>query len=376
MVFGKKFIPLSKKTLVVGQPAIFPVFNKHGQLLLEKGVLLSEKNISSLDEQDEIFTLSNEFQTASSKRNEKEKDGAYHLPAPYKRLSSIEDLLSDVYMNPGQATALSKILTASNRLKMICEKSPDASIAKIILDDNSNYAVRHSVHTAILCCLSALHLEWSDESIRTLVSAALTMNLSLGFMQDILIDQKEPLTDEQKQKINEHPVESARLLQEMGVHNSEWLAYVTRHHECVDGSGYPNGLTESQIPMGALIISLSDIYCAKVSGRSYRQPIFANIAVRDIYLTKDQVSKGTLIEVFVKILGLYPPGSFVKLASNETGIVVKRGDRVDGPVVQLVTLGEKETVVSSVKRQTDKKGYQVTAIIPPYKVDCEAIWKN
>ena len=379
-MFGRRFIPISRHTLVSGQPVIFPVYNKNGQLLLDKGVIVSEQNLQTLADVDEIFTLNQEYQTASSKRNEREKNTAYHLPSPQKRLTSIEDLLSEVYVNPQHATSLSKILTATNRLKMICEKSPDAAIAKIILDDNENYTVRHSVHTAILSCLSALHLEWEDEDIRTLISAALTMNISLGFMQDILVEQAEPLTSEQKDKIQTHPQDSADLLHEMGVQNMEWIEIVAKHHECIDGTGYPASLIQDEIPMGALIVSLSDIYCAKVSGRSYRQPIFTNVAVRDIYLVKDQLSRGTLIEIFVKILGLYPPGCFVKLASNELGLVVKRGNRVDTPVVQVLNITEKDKSLSNIKRRTDQEKFQITAIVPSdmmsIPMEYDQIWKN
>lgn len=357
---------------------IFPVYNKHGHLLVDKGVIVTEQNLDTLKEYDEIFTLNKEYETAAGKQ--KEDSQAYLLPSPQKRLTGIEDMLSEVFTNPQHPAARSKILTATNRLKMICEKSPDAAIAKIILDDNSNYTVRHSVHTAILSCLSGLHLEWSDEDIRDLVSAALTMNISMGFLQDILVDQKEPLTAEQREIINKHPTESAELLRDMGVQNVQWIEFVAKHHESIDGRGYPEGITEDAIPLGALVVSLSDIYCAKVSGRSYRQPTYANIAVRDIYLVKDQHSRGTLTEVFVKILGLYPPGCFVKLASNEIGLVIKRGSRVDTPIVQILSVNNnKEVSFTNVKRRTDQKRFEVTAILPvdslTVLLDYDEIWK-
>ena len=378
-MFGRRLIPLSKHSLVAGQPVIFPVYNKQGQLLVDKGVIVTEQNLETLKEFDEVFTLDREFETASGSQKEKDESKAYLLPSPQKRLTGIEEMLSEVFMNPEHPAARSKILTATNRLKMICEKSPDAAIAKIILDDNNNYTVRHSVHTAILSCLTGLHLKWSDEDIRNLISAALTMNISMGFLQDILVDQQEPLTTEQQQAINVHPRESAELLREMGVQNVQWVEFVDKHHECIDGCGYPEGLKEDDIPLGALIISLSDIYCAKVSGRSYRQPIFTNIAARDIYLVKDQHSRGTLIEVFVKILGLYPPGCFVRLASNELGLVVKRGSRVDTPVVQVLSVQDKEISFSNLKRRTDQKKFEVTAILPAdsfkLTLDFDEVWK-
>ncbi len=379
-MFGRKFVPLSKKALVSGQPAMFPVYDKNGQLLLKKGELLNEFCIKSLNENQELFTLLQDFRTATSQSNEREKDAAYHLPSPQKRLTSVENLLTEVYQSPTHSSSLSKLLAVTSRLKMICEKSPDASIAKIILDDNKNYTVRHAIHTAILSCLTALHLEWEEEDIRAIISAALTMNLSLGFMQDALVDQQEPLSQEQQEKIKQHPEESAKLLRHMGVKNPLWIDCVLKHHECLDGSGYPNAISNDQMPSAAIIISLSDIYCAKVSGRGYRHPIFANIAAKDIYLVENQLSRGTLIEVFVKLLGLYPPGCFVRLASDEVGVVVKRGERVDSPVVQLLNWKDKENFISTTLRDTAQRSFSVKTIIPPQQVvtamDYDLIWKN
>lgn len=378
-MFSRKHIPLSKSALAVGQPVIFPIYNKQGQLLLEKGQLLNEREMKILEDYPELFTMIEDFQTAKTRLN-KDLDTAYHLPSPQKRLATVEDLITEVYAKPTHSVSFSKILTATNRLKVICEKSPDASLAKIILDDNQNYTVRHSIHTAILSCLTAMHLEWNEEQVREIVSAALTMNISLGFMQDKLAFQQESLTEDQQEAIAVHPTESAKMLRHLGVHNSNWLDFVAKHHECIDGSGYPNKYAGDQLPMGALILSLSDIYCAKVSGRSYRQPIFANIAARDIYLVKDQLSRGTLIEVFVKILGLYPPGCFVRLMNDEIGIVIKRGERVDTPMVQVLDSSDTKSFVTDIKRKTSEKKYSIKSIIPPDQIEkainYDSIWKT
>ena len=165
----------------------------------------------------------------------------------------------------------------------------------------------------------------------------------------------------------------------MGVQTAAWLECVRKHHEAIDGSGYPQGCLENEIPLAASLVSLADIYCAKVSGRSYRQPIFANVAARDIFLVKDQYSQGTIIEVFVRALGLYPPGCMVRLANDEIGIVVKRGERVDTPVIQVVSLENGSAILTNVRRQTKQPQFAVKSIIPTdsieSKIDYDFVWK-
>lgn len=378
-MLGNKYVSLSKSAVQADQPLLFPVYNQQGTLLAEKGMTLSETQIKTLITTTEIYTLHRSLRSAvTSGTDRDESEAILRLPPPLKRLSDIEKILHSIYKNPNNGTTLSKILTVINRLQIICMKSPDAAIAKIITDSNENYAVRHALHTAILCELTATHLEWPLERKRNLLGAALTMNISLGFMQDDLLDQPQPLSLEQQKTINEHPTKSVEMLRHIGVQNIHWLELVSKHHETIDGNGYPNGWHRKNIPLGALIISLSDIYCAKVSGRNYREPIYANVATRDIFLEKDHTEKGTLIEIFVKILGLYPPGCFVRLKSNEIGIVVARGERIDTPIVKILSENSSDPFERKIKRHTSDKNYAVKEIIPSktlnVNIEHDSIW--
>ena len=361
----KKFSPLSKLAIKPDQPLIFPVFNKQGTLLAEKGTLLSSEQVEKILNLDEIFTKDRALKSALTGRNntKDESNVIYKMAPPLKRLTALEKILHEINDHPEDPLSQSKLLTAVNRLQSICEKSPDAAIAKIITDDNKDYAIRHAIHTAILCELSGQHLNWEADERRHIIGAALTMNISLGYLQNKLLDQAQPLSLDQQKIIHEHPGKSVQMLKKMGISNPTWLELVEKHHENIEGTGYPSGLTQSDIPMAASLISLSDVYCAKVTGRSYREPIFANVAARDIYLEKDQSQQGTLIEVFVKLLGIYPPGCIVKLKSNEVGIVTRRGERVDTPEVMIINDAKNESLMFKVKRQTSQKNYAIQSIV-------------
>ncbi|MDH5257681.1 MAG: HD domain-containing protein [Gammaproteobacteria bacterium] len=375
-----KYSPLSKLAVKADQPLLFPVYNKQGTLLAEKGTILSGEQVEKITSLDEIFTQDRALKSAlvSDGKAHDESSAVYKLPPPFKRLSALEKILHEIYDNPQDTISRSKVLTMINRLQTICEKSPDAAIAKIITDDNSDYAIKHAIHTAILCELSGQYLNWEPEERRHIIGAALTMNISLGYMQNKLLDQPQPLSLEQQQIIHDHPADSVAMLKKMGITNPTWLELVGKHHESIDGTGYPAGLQGKDIPLAASLISLSDVYCAKVTGRSYREPIFANVAARDIYLEKDQSHAGTLIEVFVKLLGIYPPGCTVKLKSNEVGIVLKRGERVDTPEVLVLNDSKNESIMFKVKRQTNQKNYAIQSIVhtdsKTNRVDYDDIW--
>ena len=377
-----KFSPLSKLAVKPEQPLLYPVFNKHGTLLAEKGTQLSLEQVQKIVGLEEIFTHERALTSAlvGTNGSNDESHAVFKLAPPFKRIIGLEKILHEIYERPEDSINQSKILTMITRLQTICEKSPDAAIAKIITDDNSNYAIKHAIHTAILCELSGQYLNWDLEKRRNIAGAALTMNVSLGYLQNKLLDQPQPLSLEQQQIIHDHPEDSVTMLKKMGVSNTTWLELVLKHHENIDGTGYPSGLIHKDIPMAASLITLSDIYCAKVTGRSYREPIFANIAVRDIYLEKDQAQQGTLIETFVKLLGIFPPGCIVKLKSDEVGIVTRRGNKVDTPEVMILNDAKNGSLMFKVIRDTSKKNYAIKSIVHSgrehKKLNYNDIWTN
>lgn len=374
----KKLVPISKAFIRPDQPLLFPLYREDGALLAEKGIILSENQVKAIVAE-ETFTVDYELVSAVyGQKDRGESVPDYRMPSTFERLRQIEQIVQSVYEDPLQNTNLSRLLTAVGRITNVCQQSPDACLAKIILDDKKRYTVQHTVHTAILTVLVAQFLGWRMETIRALAGASLTMNVAMGFLQDDLQKHSGELPSDQKDIIRFHPTKSVQLLTQIGVRDKTWLEIVEKHHENVDGSGYPNKLKAEDIPLEASLLHLADIYCAKITGRTYREPMIPNVAARDIFLNKDNHPKGTLIEIFVKVIGLYPPGCLIKLNNGEVGVVVKRGGRVDTPIVKALFNPQGGALSKPITRNTDQKPTAIKEILahdPTRKdIDFEKLW--
>jgi HD-GYP domain-containing protein (c-di-GMP phosphodiesterase class II) len=106
-----------------------------------------------------------------------------------------------------------------------------------------------------------------------LMAAALTMNIGMLSLQEVLYQQEKDLTSEQKQLIDSHPAQSVVMLHEAIVTDRLWLKCVLAHHEKIDGTAYPNQLSGEQYYEETQLITLADQYCARLSPRAYRQPL-------------------------------------------------------------------------------------------------------
>ena len=96
------------------------------------------------------------------------------------------------------------------------------------------------------------------------------------------------------------------------------------HHERYDGSGYPQKLSENDIPLLATIAGLVDCYQAGTSARPYRKAKTSFAMLMELYGERDRGFPGAVIEQFIQCIGIFPIGSFVQLNTREVGVVVQR----------------------------------------------------
>ncbi len=257
--------------------------------------------------------------------------------------------------------------------------SEDLALASIQLNHESgSYAVRHCVDTAILAMIVAKTMSKSEQEIQDVAAAALTMNISMIDIQEKLQNQKEVLTDADKAAIHNHPISSIDALFEAGIEDTEWLMYILLHHEHEDGSGYPVGTVKGEIPQNAKILSLADGFCARISSRGYRKSTLPSVALRDIFIANGAQVDATLGAYFIKVLGLYPPGTFVNLNNKEIAIVSQRGATHSSCVAFSLVRPSGELYSSPIKRDTSVDAYKIIEAIHPIDaavhVNLQQIW--
>jgi HD-GYP domain-containing protein (c-di-GMP phosphodiesterase class II) len=130
---------------------------------------------------------------------------------------------------------------------------------------------RHSRRVADLSYALGQACGMPARELRTLRVAALLHDM--GKIDDRffhIVHSRQRLTDEQKAEIKHHPHESAHILSPLEPLHPGIRAIVSSHHECWDGSGYPAGIPDEQIPLGARIIAISDAFDAMTQPRKYR----------------------------------------------------------------------------------------------------------
>ena len=271
-----------------------------------------------------------------------------------------------------------KTTTIAKTIQKACEIDEEAAIASIFVGLEGRYPVVHPIQTAVLCEIVAKHFGRPEDERQLLVAAAITMNISMVNLQNKLHMQKEPLTEAQQQELNKHPQESCDLLKQKGVTDPVWLNAVLQHHERVDGSGYAQGLSGAAIIPAARLIKLADVYCSLVTGRAYRPAMLQNLAMREVFLQRGKQIDPVMTDQFVKVVGIYPPGTFLRLMNGEIAMATRRGKTSALPMVQSVAGPRGAPLSVYIKRDCSQEKFAIREAISKedacIKVNRYALW--
>ena len=352
-----------------GLPLAWSIRDENGKLLLARGHRVTDAAMLSTLLSRGMFVDAAELRAAlgASSAVTKPKEGFFGR----WRLSSgrLNTLLTT---SPDDLrAALDEVV---NVLMALADRYPDKVLFQILRHDQTklqSYGVSHSLHCAAVCCLTGKRMGWDDNQRRMLVSAAMSMNLSMIELQGRLAVQSSPPTQDQRAAIQDHPIRSAEMLAAAGVADPMWLAAVEQHHELTDGAGYPKG--RSDVAEMAQALHYVDVFTAKISARSSRLALTPNVAAREIFTGS---AGHPLAAALIKEFGIYPPGCFVRLASGEIAIVVQRGQSVSTPVVACLTNVAGQPMMKPLRRETTDKASAIVALVADADVMVRVPWET
>ena len=188
-------------------------------------------------------------------------------------------------------------LTKSGRQNLI--QSIFAFAKTIELKDHyTGSHVENTVHYATEVA-SALNLP--SEDVENIKQAAVLHDLGKIGISDKILHKKSRLTKKEFEEIKKHPQIAADIIRPIQFMH-DIIPLVLYHHERWDGKGYPVGLKALEIPIGARIIAIADVYQALTSNRPYRKALSKKEAVNIIKKGSGTQFDHQIVDIFLKVL--------------------------------------------------------------------------
>jgi len=254
---------------------------------------------------------------------------------------------------------------------------PDSTLMLLVFESSQefgDYSARHALLTLLLADAVAQQLKLAPELREALQGAALTMNYGAGPAHDRMASQLDPATPAQRQALSAHGDRAANRLAQIGVTDPVWLTAVRLHHDAGPGPLASRSDGEKL----ARLLRRIDLFGARISPRRSRQAMSGAAAARAVFL--DELGQPDEAgAALVKTVGLYPPGSIVRLANGEVGIVFKRGFSANEPLVAALIGKSGSPLSNPVPRDTRLSTQAIAASLPPHelklRVNLEALLK-
>lgn len=194
------------------------------------------------------------------------------------------------------------------------------------LKDKDEYTYMHSVAVSALMIALARQLDMDEENQRIAGLAGLLHDVGKTILSPTILNKPGRLTETEVLLMRKHPQQGYEILQGLADLPEPVLNACLQHHERHDGSGYPQRLSGTQICLFARMTAICDVYDALTSDRPYKSAWDAAAALARMVSWEGHFDP-QLLQAFVKVVGIYPIGSLVRLKSELLGVVTAQNSK-------------------------------------------------
>lgn len=251
---------------------------------------------------------------------------------------------------------LSLVKEIAKELVLQILESDEILIDFLDLQNYDDYTYRHSLSVAIFSVAIGHKLGYSTSLLMDLATGALLHDIGKTEISIDLINKPGRLTDEEYATIRLHPEMAVERLKSGHSISSFVLNGILSHHERFNGTGYPRGLSGTDIPVYGRILAVADVYDALTSVRPYRKAWFPDEAIEYLVKYRGIHFDPEIIDAFLKIVVPYPVGTMVELSNGCPAIVIRNNENKMRPVVRMFNV-EDDIPFREVDLMNDK-GYE------------------
>ncbi|NUZ04856.1 HD-GYP domain-containing protein [Piscinibacter koreensis] len=223
-----------------------------------------------------------------------------------------------VLVRPADARAEAETLTRTLIDKMVGDGE---LTVRLLTESTGDNASAHAVNVSVVSMLMGRCFGFDEAELLDLGLGALLHDIGKIKLPSRLHHFDESLLPSEKRAYREHVALGAALAESMQLTPGA-TAVIEQHHEAVNGSGFPAGLNGDRITLAARIVALVNRYDKLCNPPAAARALTPHEALSTLFANGQATFDATLLNRFIKMMGVYPPGSTVQLTDDRYAMVV------------------------------------------------------
>ena len=200
-------------------------------------------------------------------------------------------------------------------------QSKNPLVTLIDISAGPDKTLQHSVNAAVLAIVIAMDMRIPEPMLRELAVALLFHDIGTIFLPDELVKMTRPPNADEIQLMRQHVQLGCDHLLRGNAISSVAANIILRHHETINGKGYPNGVPDEKLTTLMKIAHVVEVYDTLTTGRPWMPAVLPDIAVSYIISNAGTLFAKDVVIKLCQRIALYPVGSAVQLTTGECGIV-------------------------------------------------------
>ncbi|HUW50064.1 MAG TPA: HD-GYP domain-containing protein [Sulfuricella sp.] len=249
-----------------------------------------------------------------------ERDAAIEIQSHAHQ--AIRDMMRDIRM--GRQLEMERVDQAIGGITDSILRNSTALIQMSRVKTKDNYTYMHSVGVCTLMTAFCNTLELGRDITRQISTGAILHDIGKMKVPDEILTKPGRLTDPEFEEMKRHVSYGCEIVRQLAPISPISFSVLSQHHERYDGSGYPARLKGEEISQFGQMAAIVDVYDAITSDRVYHKAMAPVEAVRKIQEWGEFHFNRELVRHFIHCVGIYPPGTFVRLESGLIGAVVEQ----------------------------------------------------
>jgi HD-GYP domain-containing protein (c-di-GMP phosphodiesterase class II) len=225
-------------------------------------------------------------------------------------------------------------------------RNPNALISLGRIRKVDEYTYMHSMSVCVLMISFGRYLGYEKDLLREIGVGAMLHDIGKMKVPHELLTKRSGLSDDEFAQLKEHVVFSRMILEQTEGISQTSILLASQHHERFDGTGYPGGLGGDETSEFGQAAAITDVYDAMTSKRCYQPKFEPTDVLRKLFEWSENLYNKSLVQHFIRNVGIYPIGALVRLKSGLLGVVINHGEQsLLHPAVRVVYDTKKDRMI-------------------------------